>query len=71
MFYNCYRDNSSSTVKGCESVIDRFTVYMKTTINNNYEIINQIELRKINSRNDWVENNLNLYLNTSIIYVNI
>ena len=73
MFYNCYQVKSIWNIFGtdCESVLDRFTVFMKTSIESDYEIINQKDLIKSDSRDDWLENNLSMFLNTSVIYVNI
>ncbi len=72
MFYNCYQVKSIFNILGtdCESVLDRFTVFMRTSTESDYQIINQTDLIKSDSRNNWLENNLSLFLNTPVVYVN-
>ena len=57
--------------KGCNGIKDRFTVYMKTSMEAIYVVLKENDLLKSNSANSWTENIINLNLTSkSSLYVN-
>lgn len=70
-FYNCYQTKSLLDFfsSDCHDVKDRLTIYTKTSSNDLYSILYQLDLTKKDSKNSWQMYKLAFNATTNIIDV--
>ena len=71
IFYNCYQTKNSFT--DCNIVKDKLTVYMKSYISEEYNVLKEYSLSKINNTNNWKEIKINIpnMISSNSKYVNL
>ena len=71
IFYNCFQTYLDS-FSNCKDVKDKLTIYIKSYISDEYKVLNEYSLLKINNTNNWKEIKINIpnLISSNSKYVN-